>query len=139
MGKDGSPLGLGIITVFTVLVVLCMATLASLAVSSAQADLRLARVNGDTVTAYYRADSLAARAYADFLAGDESELEELIPMTDTQGLRVHLIREEDGTVTALAWQTVSLSDSVQTDTGLDVWDGTLSEGGTMFHDRTDFN
>ena len=58
--KRGGPLyGIGGVTLLTVLLVLCLTLFAVLALSSAQADLRLSEKNARTVTAYYVAESKA--------------------------------------------------------------------------------
>ncbi len=41
--KGSSPLGIGIITIFMILVILCLTTFAVLTLTSARADLRLSR------------------------------------------------------------------------------------------------
>ncbi|MCI2106472.1 MAG: hypothetical protein LKK00_07105 [Intestinimonas sp.] len=120
-----SPLGTGVLTVFNVLVILLMAVLAVLALSSARADLVLSRINADTVSAYYRADAQAAALKKQFLAGSTPELEVTLPMTQAQNLYIHLVRTENGGCRVLAWQTVPTQASLtgEEDT-LPVWDGT---------------
>ncbi len=121
--KNSSPLGIGIITIFMILVVLCLTTFAILTLSSARADLRLSQVNAETVTAYYEADARAARLYSDFRAGSENELGKTLPVTDTQSLYLHLVRRADGEVAILAWQVVAATDELTPDDSLGVWDG----------------
>ncbi|MPM23691.1 hypothetical protein SDC9_70165 [bioreactor metagenome] len=121
--KGSSPLGVGIITIFIILVILCLTTFAVLTLSSARADLRLSHINADTVTAYYEADARAAGFYADFKSGSESELEKTLPITDTQSLYLHLARREDGGVAILAWQVIASNDELTLDDALGVWDG----------------
>jgi len=121
--KSSSPLGVGIITIFMILVILCLATFAALTFSSARADLRLSQINAESVTAYYKADSQAARIYADFKSGSESKLEKTLPVTDSQSLYLHLVRRIDGGVTVLAWQVISTNDEFTFDDTLNVWDG----------------
>ncbi|MEG2119435.1 MAG: hypothetical protein RRY53_03690, partial [Pseudoflavonifractor sp.] len=83
--------------------------------------------NADTVTAYYAADGLAARLYADFSAGTDAELDTAIRMTDTQSLHLHLVRE-NGAVKILAWQTLPAgSESDGAENTRPVWGGTGSE------------
>lgn len=124
MNKKGSaPLGVGIITIFMILVILCLTTFAVLTLSSARADLRLSRVNAETVTAYYEADARAAGLYADFKSENESELEKTLPITDTQSLYLHLARRADGGVTIMAWQVIASNDELTLDETLGVWDG----------------
>lgn len=122
--KNGSPIGIGIITIFTILMVLSLFTFATLTYVSARADYRLSRLNADTVAAYYEADAKGAELAARFAAGSAAELEQTIPMTDTQLLYIHLIRNADGSVTTLAWRTVAVEDGIGWEGGhLDVWDG----------------
>lgn len=122
--RDSSPVGVGVITVFMVLIVLSLFTFAVLTYASARADYRLSRINADTVAAYYRADAQGAELAAEFSSGTGIELEQYIPMTDTQLLYIHLMRNADGSVTALAWKTVPADDgSGWGDEHLGVWDG----------------
>lgn len=102
-----SPFGVGIITIITVLLVLTLSIFAALTLSSARADLALSRINAGTVRAYYEADAQAARLYAGFAAGSAQTLEESIPIDGQQSLHLSLRREADGSVTILAWETVT--------------------------------
>ncbi|MDR0570644.1 MAG: hypothetical protein LBG71_05445 [Clostridiales Family XIII bacterium] len=52
--------GVGVTTMFSVLLILCVTVFAVLAFASAQADLRLTKKNAEMVSSYYEADSLAA-------------------------------------------------------------------------------
>ena len=67
MKREGSvissPVGVGVITVITVLLVLSLSIFSALTLSTARADLALSRRNADTVTAYYAADAQAAALY----------------------------------------------------------------------------
>lgn len=102
-----SPMGIGIITIFTVLLVLTLSIFAALTLSSARADLALSQINADTVAAYYDADAQAARLWAAFSAGQEAALEEDIPMTENQHLHVRFFRDETGAPVIGAWTTVT--------------------------------
>ena len=82
--KGSSPIGVGVLTVLTVLLVLSLAVVAALTYTSARADLALSRRNADTVTAYYAADAQAAALYRTFEAGGQAELEATLPVTDHQ-------------------------------------------------------
>lgn len=104
-----SPFGVGIITIITVLLVLTLSIFAALTLSSARADLALSRINAETVSAYYEADAQAARLYADFAAGGDGALDQSIPIDEQQSLHLSLRREADGSVTILAWETVTAS------------------------------
>ena len=126
----GSPVGVGVLTVLTVLLVLTLAVFSALTYTSARADWALSRINADTVTAYYTADAEAARLLSGFSAGSAEELEATLPMTEAQSLRIHLARRADGTVAVLAWQTVPAQGGdapVEADP-LPVFDGTLPAG-----------
>ena len=63
-----SPLGVGVISIVTVLLVLCLTIFSALTLTTAKADLNLSRINADTVSAWYAADAEAARQYAAFAA-----------------------------------------------------------------------
>ena len=116
-----SPVGVGVISVITVLLVLTLSLFAALSVATAQADLALSRKNADTVTAYYQADAQAAELYAAFAAGNEPTLEAVLPITDQQSLLLRLVRTEEGDVEILAWQTQT--QELPPEEGLPVWTG----------------
>lgn len=116
-----SPVGVGVISVITVLLVLTLSLFAALSVATAQADLALSRKNADTVTAYYQADARAAELYAAFAAGEEPSLEVLLPITDQQSLLLRLVRTEEGDVEILAWQT--RTQELPPEDSLPVWTG----------------
>ena len=59
--RSGPLFGIGGVTLLTVLLVLCLTLFAVLALSSAQADLRLSEKNARAVAAYYAAEN---KAYA---------------------------------------------------------------------------
>lgn len=126
-----SPMGVGVITILTVLLVLTLSIFSALTLSSARADLALSRINADTVSAYYTADAQAARLWTDFSAGADGELEEVIPMTDNQHLYVHFIRDEAGTPVIESWTTVTDEPSEEeiADTP-ELWQG-IQEGEDM--------
>ena len=116
-----SPVGVGVISVITVLLVLTLSLFAALSVATAQADLALSRKHADTVTAYYQADAQAAELYAAFAAGNEPTLEAVLPITDQQSLLLRLARTEAGDVEILAWQTQT--QELPPEEGLPVWTG----------------
>ena len=126
MKKSPPPIGIGVVSIMTVLLVLTLSVFSALTLTSALADLSLSRTNDGTVAAYYAADAQAARLYADFVSGTDDELEADIPMTDTQSLHLHLVRSGDG-VEILAWQTVPVEDDSGDGDHLPVFDGTLPE------------
>ena len=96
MKKSPPPIGIGVVSIMTVLLVLTLSVFSALTLTSARADLSLSRTNAGTVAAYYAADAQAARLYADFVSGTDDELEADIPMTGTQSLHLHLVRSGDG-------------------------------------------
>ena len=104
--RENSPVGVGVLTVLTVLLVLVLAVFSALTYATAKADRNLARINADTVTAWYAADAQAAALLEEFEAGSEETLEATLPMTERQSLYVRFQREADGTVTVLDWRTV---------------------------------
>ncbi len=55
MKRSEGAYGLGIISIFLIFAVLCLTVFATLAVSSARADLRLSEKNADYVRKYYAA------------------------------------------------------------------------------------
>lgn len=121
--RSDSPAGIGVVTVFTILILLCLAVFSALTLSSARADAKLSQARADGVSAWYAADTAAAGLAAGFADSQETELETTIPINDLRELYLHLVREDDGSVSVLAWQT-RLTGSEQTDSGPELWDGT---------------
>ncbi len=120
--KENSPVGVGVLTVFMVLLVLTLSTFATLTLTSAQADMRLSEINADTVTGYYAADALASADYASFVSGLDEEFQAEYPISDAQVLSVHLQRQLDGSIKILRWQAMSPDVAeTQLDDILDVW------------------
>lgn len=126
--KSSSPIGVGVLTVLTVLLVLTLAVFSMLTYTSARADLALSKTNAETVSAYYAADAQAAALLDEFRSGSDPELEATLPMTDAQSLYIHLIRDPSGTVRTLAWKTVPAREEEEIGGGLPVFDGTLPIG-----------
>lgn len=123
--SSSSPIGVGVLTILTVLLVLTLAVFSALSYAAARADLALSRKNADTVTAYYAADDQARRLKSEFAAGAKGELEATLPMTEAQSLYVHLVRE-GGAVKVLAWKTVpAQAEEAFEAPRLPVFDGTL--------------
>jgi hypothetical protein len=60
-----SASGIGVVTLFVVLLILCLTVFSVLAFASANADLRLSEKNAEMVGAYYAADNLATMISAD--------------------------------------------------------------------------
>ncbi|MDR0425241.1 MAG: hypothetical protein LBH39_07340 [Clostridiales Family XIII bacterium] len=66
MGKiDIRTSGIGVTTLFVVLIVLCLTIFSVLAFASSSADLRLSSKNAEMAEKYYGADNLAVRISAD--------------------------------------------------------------------------
>ena len=125
MKNQSGPIGTGVISILTVLLVLTLSVFAALTLASARADLALSQRSAQMVSAYYQADAQAAALYAQFAAGTEETLEQTIPMTEHQALRLRLARGADGSVEILEWRTVA--SEPESDGHLPVWDGTLPE------------
>jgi hypothetical protein len=63
-----SASGIGVVTLFVVLLILCLTVFAVLTFASANADLRLSQKNSEMVEAYYAADNTATRISAEVSA-----------------------------------------------------------------------
>lgn len=105
MNRIQSPVGVGVVSVLTILLVLTLAVFSALTYSTARADLALSQVNAGAVSAYYAADAQAVDLLREFQAGTAPELREKIPMTDTQELYLHFVRQEGSEVRVEAWRT----------------------------------
>lgn len=122
--SHSSPIGIGVITILTILLVLTLAMFTALTFSSAQADFSLSKVNAETVCAYYTADAKAEKIAADFAAGNTPSLSVRIPISTYQSLSIHLERISENTYRRLEWKIVSTTESSSTvDEPLPVWDG----------------
>ena len=122
--KMSSPMGSGVIAIITILLVLILAIFSTLTLSTARADLALAQRGADTVSDYYAADGAARALLREFRSGNEPRFEMIVPMNEMQGIYVHAERQEDGTLSILAWQAVLLDDfSSYADRNLPVWTG----------------
>lgn len=119
MKGKGNPFGVGIATILTVLLVLCLTVFSALALSSARADLALSRTGADTIAAYYAADAKAAALYQQFEKSRAAELKEEIPVTEHQVLSIHL-RRKAGKIEIAKWQT-AITDEPQQEQHLNVW------------------
>lgn len=119
--RENSPVGVGVLTVLTILLVVILAVFSALTYASARADRNLSRINADTVTAWYAADAQAAALLEEFEAGSEETLEATLPMTERQSLYVRFQREADGTVTVLDWRTVTAEEEADVGSNLPVY------------------
>ncbi|MDR2771744.1 MAG: hypothetical protein LBB57_06875 [Clostridiales Family XIII bacterium] len=63
-----SASGIGVVTLFVVLLILCLTVFAVLTFASANADMRLSAKNSEMVKAYYAADNAATEISADVAA-----------------------------------------------------------------------
>ena len=124
--RTGSPAGIGVITIFTILIILCMAVFSALTLSSARADFRLSQSRADAAAQWYAADAKAVQLAEQFAVSDEAELETTVPISESRELYLHLLRASDGTVTVLAWQTRALESSWE-EHGPDLWDGSAPQ------------
>lgn len=123
--KKNAPFGVGVSTILTVLLALCLSVFAALALASARADYALSATGAQTVQDYYAADAKAAALCREFEASGESELETTLEVNENQALHIHLRRAPDGTVQRLAWETVPAGKAAQNapDTTIPVWTG----------------
>jgi len=122
----GAPIGLGVISCITILLVLMLSVFSCLTLATAQADYALAQRGAETVSSYYAADSTAKRISQDFAMGENAELETVVPMNECQGLLVHLVRSSDGSIVVSAWRTVLLEEFNDQEQLLPVWSGEQS-------------
>ena len=113
--------GVGVATVLTILLVLCLATFAALTLASAGADLRLSRTAAQRTADYYAADAEAARLFAEFRAGNDPQLETDLPVGDSQRLHLSFARDERGEAVVLCWSLTAAEELI--DTTLPVWTG----------------
>lgn len=121
-----SPMGVGVLTILTILLVLMLAIFSALTFASARADLSLSQINGDTVSAYYKADSKATAMAHEFALGLDEQLEARIPVTDMQDLHIRLQRTTGQEFEILAWNIVSSETAAEVDDQpLNVWDGSV--------------
>lgn len=121
-----APVGVGVISCITVLLVLILSVLSCLTLSTARADYALAQRGADTVSRYYQADSQARQLSQAFTQGKEDALETIVPMNDYQGLLVNLLRRPDGTIQVNEWRTVLLKEFEDREQLLPVWSGEQS-------------
>lgn len=142
-----SPPAVGGISLLVVFAVLCLTVFALLALTTVQADTRLADASAKAVSDYYAADCQAQAVLAWLRTGQTvpgSFPEDLqiahtfteypdrpgervdsyaIPISDTQELQVEVRIEPDGGYTILRWQAVPTGEW-EGDESLDIWDGT---------------
>jgi len=88
MKKQESAYGLGIISIFLIFAVLCMTVFATLAVSSARADLRLSEKNADYVRKYYAATAQCASFVQQARTAYSKDVPEIISFGIMEGDRI---------------------------------------------------
>ena len=132
-----SPPAVGGISLLVVFAVLCLTVFALLALTTVQADTRLADASAKAVTDYYAADCQAQEILARLRRGEVPEgvesqyLDSIIyryavPISDTQELQVEvLVDRTDGSWSVLRWQSVPVGEW-EPDTSLTVWDGGMN-------------
>ena len=136
-----SPPAVGGISLLVVFAVLCLTVFALLALTTVQADVRLADATEKMVSSYYAADVKAQEILAKLRTGaplpedvefeatisdypDHSEtiFSYSIPISDTQELQVEARVNWDGSYTILRWQAVATQEW-ESDESLNLWDG----------------
>ena len=128
-----SPPAVGGISLLVVFAVLCLTVFALLALTTVQADNRLADASARAVTDYYAADCQAQEILARLRNGERPEgvktegaapvqVSYACPISDTQELQVSVRIEADGSYTVLRWQAAPTGEW-ESDDSMDVWDG----------------
>jgi hypothetical protein len=135
--KKQMGLNIGSASIIMLFSVLCLTVLASLSMLSANSQWRLANRSAAAVSAYYAADTQAARIYNSISTGgagaDVNRYEDEngdtyasyeVPIDDNQTLAVivRLSGADGGPPAILQWKAVD-SGNWNPDTALDVWDG----------------
>ena len=139
-----SPPAVGGISLLVAFAVLCLTVFALLALTTVQADTRLADASAQAVADYYAADCRAQEILARLRSGERPEGVEIadrlgghytarytVSISDTQELQVEVELMEDGIEWAdvdwryqvVRWQAVP-SGEWEGDESLDIWDGT---------------
>ncbi len=140
-----SPPAVGGISLLVVFAVLCLTVFALLALTTVQADKRLADASAQAVADYYAADCQAQEILARLRNGEIPEGVEIldrlgghytarcaVPISDTQELQVEVELMEDGIEWAdvdwryqvVRWQAVPTGEW-EGDESLDLWDGPM--------------
>lgn len=137
-----SPPAVGGISLLVVFAVLCLTVFALLALTTVQADARLADASAQAVLDYYAADCAAQEILARLRGGERPEGVEIlngagdgiytaryaVPISSSQELQVEVeLAEEwagyDWRYQVVRWQA-SPSGEWEGDESLDIWDGT---------------
>lgn len=129
-----SPPAVGGISLLVVFAVLCLTVFALLALTTVQADVRLADASAQAVEEYYAADCQAQEILARIRNGETPEGVELsetdgvtsvryaCPISDGQELQVEARVSWDGSYRILRWQAVATREW-ESDESLNLWDG----------------
>lgn len=130
-----SPPAVGGVSLLVAFAVLCLTVFALLALTTVQADNRLADASAKAVTDYYAADCQAQEILARLRNGERPEGVEfsgsgllhaqyVVPISDTQELQVSVILKgtADQEYVIERWQAAP-SVEWESDESLDLWDG----------------
>lgn len=130
-----SPPAVGGVSLLVAFAVLCLTVFALLALTTVQADTRLADASAKAVTDYYAADCQAQEILARLRNGERPEGVEfsgsgllhaqyVVPISDTQELQVSVILKgtADQEYVIERWQAAP-SVEWESDESLDLWDG----------------
>lgn len=128
--KGFSPPTTGGASLLTVFSVLCLTVFALLSLSTVRADSSLSEATATGVYDYYAADGRAQEILARLRFGElpdgvtvEGDLcRYIVPISETQELRVEVEVRSTNDYTVLRWQTVAVGDR-DYDDGPDLWDG----------------
>ncbi len=121
-----APVGVGVISCITILLVLMLSVFSCLTLSTARADDALAQRGAETVSSYYQADRKARQLSQAVIQGEADKLETIVPMNDRQGLLVNLQRRPDGTIQVNEWRMVLREAFDDQEQLLPVWSGEQS-------------
>ena len=100
-----------VISLMTLLAVLCLCVFSMLSLATARSDLELSRLNAQGVSAWYRADLEANREYDKFALSEDDELCRSIPVSEKRRLHLHLVRSR-GEVDILSWNCVTTQEEL---------------------------
>lgn len=128
--KGFSPPTTGGASLLTMFSVLCLTVFALLSLSTVRADSSLSEATAKAVYDYYAADSRAQEILARLRFGElpdgvtvEDDLcRYIVPISETQELRVEVEVRSTNDYTVLRWQTVAVGNR-EYDDGLNIWDG----------------
>ena len=127
-----SPPTTGGASLLTVFAVLCLTVFALLSLSTVRADSALGETTAKAVYDYYVADAKAQELLARLRFGErpgevtvEGEVcRYIVPISETQELRVEVEVRSTNDYTILRWQTVPVGDW-EYDNDLNLWNGDL--------------